>query len=65
MHFTGYLRIIKLIKIPIRVNVSDYVKNITFIEKYTKDREFRDAYNNANAAIIVAQNRGTKFFIRK
>ena len=49
--------ITKLTRVPIRAKISDYVKDIDFLEKYTTNVDFRDAYSEAKQAVKNARSR--------
>ncbi len=48
--------IVRLTKVPVRQNVSDYSKDVDFIEKYVEDVTFRKAYERA----VEAKDRARK-----
>lgn len=49
--------IVKLTKVPVRSKISDYKKDIEFIEKYVKDVNFRTEFERAQDAIKTARSR--------
>ena len=54
--------IVKLTKVPIRAKISDYSKDINFIQKFVKDTTFRKSYEEANAAIQKARKNYSRKF---
>ena len=48
--------VLKVTKLPIRTNLSDYSKDINFIDKFVNEADYRNAYSEAQASLDTSKS---------